>query len=190
MVMAEHRKLCLSSLCAALSATILQLFSSEVPHSLATSGMSVPFFGNASKPPEDKNKKNTEIWSWNDPKVKLFFKHCIILRDSHFGGQKVVADGMEEVMKCMVVWSRRILLSWAIQVDDGENLQEVVRDAEGMPGLRRFIEANGWTVRKTALTQCRDARTFYWKPKEYGERMSIRHFFSLFKVFFQSTLNK
>ena len=61
MVMAEHRKLCLSSLCAALSATILQLFSSEVPHSLATSGMSVPFFGNASKPPEDKNKKNTEI---------------------------------------------------------------------------------------------------------------------------------
>ena len=32
----------------------------------------------------------------------MFFKHRINLRYSHFGGRKVVADGMEEVMKCMV----------------------------------------------------------------------------------------
>ena len=51
---------------------------------------------------KDKNKKITERCSWSDPILNLFFKHRIILRDSHFGGRTVIADGMEEVMKCMV----------------------------------------------------------------------------------------
>ena len=64
--------------------------------------MSEPVSVNASMPLKDENKINTEICSWRDPILNLFFKHRIILRDSHFGGQKVVADGMEEVMKFII----------------------------------------------------------------------------------------
>ena len=63
--------------------------------------MSSPLSANASRPPSDNNKKVTETCSWNAPELNLFFKHRILLRDTHFEGQKVVATGMESVWKSM-----------------------------------------------------------------------------------------
>lgn len=101
----KHHKFRLSSLSAAIFVASLQKY--EPAQSLTTPNLSPSESLNASKPPKDKSFF-LERCSWNDP--NLSSNHRINLFDLHFGGQEVVADGMEEIWNCGVwyiqFWNR------------------------------------------------------------------------------------
>ena len=65
---------------------------------------------------------------------------------------------MEEVWKCMVAEDPTL-----VQVDDGKTHDKVVRDAEGMLGLRRLTEANRYNLRRTVLI-------LRWEARMHGIR--------------------